>query len=328
MPQAMKISVALCTFNGERFIAEQLRSVLGQSRLPDELVVCDDGSSDRTVQLVEEFAASSPLPIRVFRNADRLGAGQNFGRAISFCTGDLIACCDQDDRWMPEKLARIENAFAANPSLAYAFSDAGMCDENGADLGYRLWASIFFTGRLRRMFDGSVFDGADQFEVLLRQNVVTGATLCFAAKYRSLILPINRNWMHDGWTALLLSAVSRGLAIAEPLVTYRQHADQSIGAARRTMYQQYLNAKKMGLMVFAEQADAYEAALARLQEQTDYDVPTVVISGLQEKIKHCRLRSAIRLGKTSKLAAVPELLKLRYRRFSLGWKSFAQDLFL
>jgi glycosyltransferase involved in cell wall biosynthesis len=323
MPSTLKISVALCTFNGERFIQEQLQSILGQSRLPDELVVCDDGSTDHTVEILETFAGSSPFPVRVMCNPIKLGPAQNFGQAIALCTGDLMAFCDQDDRWMPEKLARFENAFTKDSKLAYAFSDARMCDENGTDLGYLLWTSVYFVGRLRRMFDAG-----KGFEVLLRQNVATGATLCFAAKYRSLILPIDRHWMHDGWTALLLSAVGRGVAIAEPLVTYRQHPDQSIGAARRSMYQQYLNAKNMGLMVFAEQADAYKAALARLQEQTDYDVPTSVIEGLQEKVKHCRLRSAIRLRKSSKLSAVSELFSLRYRRFSLGWKSFAQDLFL
>ena len=323
MANSLKISIALCTFNGERFIHEQLQSILGQTRLPDELVVCDDGSTDRTVEIIERFAASSPFAVRITCNSTKLGPAQNFGQAVALCNGDLIAFCDQDDRWIPEKLSRFENAFVADSSLAYAFSDARMCDEAGMDLGYRLWTSIYFVGRLRRMFDAG-----KAFEVLLRQNVATGATLCFAAKYRSLILPIDRNWMHDGWTALLLSAVGRGLAIAEPLVTYRQHPNQSIGAARRSMYQQYLNAKNMGLMVFAEQADAYEAALARLQEQTDYEVPMAVIEGLQEKIKHCRLRSAIRLRKASKISAVPELVSLRYRRFSLGWKSFAQDLFL
>jgi glycosyltransferase involved in cell wall biosynthesis len=323
MRNSLTISVALCIFNGERFLRRQLQSLSSQMRRPDELVVCDDGSTDSSLEIIETFAGAAPFPVRLTRNPVQLGPAQNFGHAIEHCTGDLIACCDQDDVWMPTKLATLEKVFANDPQLAFAFSDARMCGEDGADLGYRLWDSVLFVGRLRRLFDSG-----RAFDVLLRQNVVTGTTLCFASKFRSLILPIDRLWMHDGWIALLLAAVGKGLAIDPPLVEYRQHPTQSVGATRRSLYQQYLNAKKMDRIVFSEQADAYEAALARLQEQTDYDVPTTIIQALQEKIQHCRRRSAIRLGEASKLSSLEELVTFRYRRFSLGWKSFAQDLFL
>jgi glycosyltransferase involved in cell wall biosynthesis len=323
MTTSQKISIALCTFNGEQFLSNQLQTIRDQKRPADELIACDDGSTDRTVELLEAFAKTTPFPVRILRNPSRLGPAQNFARAMSECTGDLISLCDQDDLWEPSKLAVTGAAFAADPALAFAFSDAQMCGPDGEDLGYRLWTSVGFTGSLRKQFVAGC-----GFDVLLRQNVVTGATLTFASKYRPLILPIGNGWMHDGWTSLLLSAVGRGMAIDQPLIRYRQHANQSIGAARRSLYQQYLNAKKMDRTVFATQADDYESALARLQEQTEFDLPPGVVAKLQEKIRHCRHRSAIRLGQASKLSAVPELLASRYRRFSLGWKSFSQDLFL
>jgi glycosyltransferase involved in cell wall biosynthesis len=324
MTTSMRISIALCTFNGERFLSEQLQSIASQSRLPDELIAFDDGSTDRTMQMLEAFAKSAPFPVQVRQNAARLGPAQNFAAAITAASGDIICFCDQDDIWHPQKLQTIEAAFKQTPRPAFVFSDAEMCDADGKSLGYRLWSSVGFTEQKRRRVDQG--HGLD---VLIRQNVVTGATLAFDATFRSLLLPIPSGWMHDGWIALLLSVVSRGAAILQPLIQYRQHASQSIGAQRRSLYQQYLNAKNMDRTVFAQQADQFEAALARLQEQTDFEISPRVIRLLQLKILHCRRRDAIRQRNIGRIIpSLVELFTMRYQRFSLGWKSFAQDLFL
>jgi glycosyltransferase involved in cell wall biosynthesis len=317
-----KISIALCTFNGERFLQAQLQSLVSQARRPDELVEFDDGSTDRSVEMLREFVA--PFEVRVHVNEKQLGPAQNFAAAMAACTGSIICFCDQDDVWEPGKIEAMVRAFSATPRPAFVFSDAAMCDDNQADLGYRLWSSVGFSGRFRRQFDGG-----DPFGVLVRQNVVTGATLAMDARYRGLILPIPGGWMHDGWIAILLSAVAPVAAIDQPLIRYRQHAAQSIGAERRSLYQQYLNAKAMDKNVFADLADQFELVLERLQEQTDYEVRAKVIRRLQEKIAHLRRRSAMRRGEIGRVVpAVEELLSLRYRRYSLGWKSFGQDLFL
>jgi hypothetical protein len=135
--------------------------------------------------------------------------------------------------------------------------------------------------------------------------------------------------MHDGWIALLLSAVAHGVALEQPLVRYRQHPAQSVGAEWRSLYQQYLNARKMNRTVFNEQADQYEAALERLQEDSDFDIPPQAVQLLQEKVRHSRRRAAIRQRQIGRvIPSVTEFVTRRYSRFSLGWKSFAQDLFL
>ena len=324
MPPSHRISIALCTFNGEQFINEQLQSILKQTRQPDELVAFDDCSADRTIEMLELFGRSAPFPVRIRRNSTQLGPAQNFAAATAECTGDIICLCDQDDIWEPDKLRLLEAAFSQNPEPAFVFSDAEICDAQGRPQGYRLWKSVGFIGQLRRQFDSG-----HAMDVLLRQNIVTGATLSFATKYRSLILPIDARWMHDGWIALLLSAAASGMAIPQPLVRYRQHAGQSIGAEWRSLYQQYQNAKKMSRTIFAEQADQFEAVLARLQESSDAEVSREVIRALQEKIRHCRRRSAIRQRQTGRIIpAMTEFLTRRYSLFSMGWKSFAQDLFL
>ena len=96
------ISIAMATYNGERFLEEQLRTLSEQVRLPDEVVVCDDGSTDCTQEILAQFAKSAPFPVRLVINDRRLGWRENFLKAASICTSDYIAFCDQDDIWFPE----------------------------------------------------------------------------------------------------------------------------------------------------------------------------------------------------------------------------------
>src|SRR5215217_714545 len=112
-----KFSVAMCTYNGARFVAEQLASIAAQTRPPDELVVCDDRSTDATIAYVREFARTAPFPVRIFENEKNVGSTKNFERALELCEGDFIAFGDQDDVWLPEKLRKLEDALA-NESTA------------------------------------------------------------------------------------------------------------------------------------------------------------------------------------------------------------------
>ena len=104
-PPPETISVALCTYNGERFLEEQLASLEAQERRPDELVVCDDRSTDNTVSLLESFARTASFPVRIHINPINLGSTVNFDRAMRLCAGSLIAFCDQDDIWSPVHLS-------------------------------------------------------------------------------------------------------------------------------------------------------------------------------------------------------------------------------
>jgi glycosyltransferase involved in cell wall biosynthesis len=317
----LSLSVALCTFNGSAHLPEQLQSLTRQTRPMDELIVFDDASTDGTVEILNRFAAEAgAFPVKIRVNPETLGPTKNFEQAIAACSGDVISLCDQDDLWREDKLSLTEAAFSRQPELGFVFGDAEVCDDNGKTLGYRLWDSVRFFPQLRRQMDAG-----RGFEVLLRQNVVTGATLAFAARYRPMLLPIDSRWMHDGWIVLLLSAIAPVGQIPEPVIRYRQHSQQAIGALQRTLYQEYLAAKAMDRNIFTEQAQMFEAALARLSQT---NAPNHMLNLLEKKIQHCRKRSAIRRRESSRLAAFTEFLTLRYRHFSLGWKSFAQDLFL
>jgi glycosyltransferase involved in cell wall biosynthesis len=105
------ISVALAAYNGARYLQEQLDSLAAQRRLPDELVVVDDASSDGTVGILERFRATAPFEVKVHRNTANLGYSANFEVAISRCTGDIIFMSDQDDVWFPEKIEAVAGCF-------------------------------------------------------------------------------------------------------------------------------------------------------------------------------------------------------------------------
>ena len=230
------VSVAMCTFNGERFLGQQLDSIAGQQRPPDELVVCDDGSSDASMEILQNFAHGTPFPTHIVKDGKNVGSTKSFEKAISLCQGDFIALCDQDDVWEPNKLARLSEVLNKDNSLGGVFSDAELIDADGKALGRHLWSVHKFTFRQPGDFER---DAA--MRLLLKHDVVTGATLMIRASLRELLFPIPTSWVHDGWIAWMLVLYSRLVCLPEPLVRYRLHANQQLGvgsinAARKVRY--------------------------------------------------------------------------------------------
>lgn len=221
------ISVAMCTFNGERFLAQQLDSIVRQQRLPDELVVCDDGSSDASMEILQNFAHGAPFPTHIVRNEKNVGSTRNFEKAIGLCQSDFIALCDQDDIWEPNKLKRLSEALSADNALGGVFSDAELIDADGKSLGRRLWSVHKF--RFERSGD---FERDAAVRLLLKHDVVTGASLMIRASLREVLLPIPASWVHDGWIAWMLVLYSRLTYLHEPLFQYRLHANQQLGVGR------------------------------------------------------------------------------------------------
>ncbi|PSR34385.1 MAG: hypothetical protein C7B46_05570 [Sulfobacillus benefaciens] len=113
----MNMSIAMATYNGARYLSEQLKSLVSQDLLPCELVVCDDGSTDDTVALLHEFKRSAPFPVHIHQNPIRLGYVDNFLKAASLCQGDYISFCDQDDVWHETKLKRLVEQFRRNGAV-------------------------------------------------------------------------------------------------------------------------------------------------------------------------------------------------------------------
>ena len=319
------LSVAMCTYNGAQYLQEQLDSIADQTRLPNELVVCDDSSTDTTLQVLERFQEMAPFPVRIYRNETNLGSTKNFEKAISLCSGDIIALSDQDDVWMPYKLERLEKVLENCPHAGYVFSDALVVDEELRPLGYTMWDRVSFTTRQRRCFKQE-----HQLEVLLKHNVVTGATMAFRASLRDLILPIPDQWVHDAWIALLASAAgARGIFIEESLIKYRQHPSQVIGGMKISLRKKVLQALSTKGELYEYEKTKYTQFLNRL---VSVGIENKIVQKLVvAKIHHLEARQFLHetssLQKRVKLV-LQELIKGRYHKFSNGWQSIIKDLLL
>lgn len=328
------ISVAMCTYNGAAYLPAQLESLAAQMRLPDELVVCDDDSSDQTVDLLKMFASSAPFPVRLYTNDSNLGPTKNFEKAIRLCTGDVIALCDQDDVWLSQKLARTESELEHARDAGVVFSDAELIDETGRYLGKRLWQELSADD------DERVPAGRDKtwFE-LLPGATVTGATMAFRARYKNLVLPIppNPQLIHDGWIALVVSCVARVMPLPEPLVLYRRHLHQQVGPRKRNQAPGGLTALITGQARSAADranANTYAAALRtamivrdRLTATSSEFDSSKARAELSALIKHLEARANLNESVWLRLPSVlRELFSFRYSRFSNGTASALKDL--
>jgi glycosyltransferase involved in cell wall biosynthesis len=319
----MQISVALCTYNGERHLSAQLESIAAQTRPADELVVCDDRSTDATGQIVQDFAARAALPVNFSINRENLGSTRNFARAIELCQGDVIVLADQDDVWKPHKLEQLA-ALLTDECIGMAFSNADVVGPELQPLGYSLWDGLPDGDQVLRAVDEQRL-----FERLLRGNVVTGATMAFRARYKDLVLPIPPSWVHDEWIALLISAVAPYRATAERLISYRQHSTQQIGARRfslRDVAAQALRGtlKRLDLDALAHGLDS---SAGRLETAPAFAAARERIADLRAKAAHFRARSRSRGGLAGRVPGIArELCAGRYHRYSLGWLTVARDL--
>lgn len=325
----MKISVAMCTYNGALYLREQLDSIAAQTRLPDEVVICDDQSTDATPEVISNFAASAPFPVQLHVNSQNLGSTKNFERAIGLSTGDVIALADQDDVWLPEKLSRLEACFINGPGVGLVFTDAEVVDERLQPLGYRLWESVGFDEAQRRLArSGRVLD------VLLPGWSVTGATMAFRGHFKDLVIeiPTDLALIHDGWIALMIASVAGVTFLEEPLIKYRQHAHQQIGAKERKA-----DGGPAGLDAAREalrRANSYDEMIAigrqarqRLLERRDAYPSGDVVARLEQRLKHLRARTNLPPGKLSRARCVlVELLSRRYHLYSNGIYSAVKDL--
>ena len=314
------ISIAMCTYNGAAFVRQQLDSFARQTRLPTEVIICDDRSTDNTVDIVREFTASAPFPVQVVVNDENLGVAGNFGKAIGLCTGEIIALSDQDDIWRDDKLDVIAAAFANAPALSLVFTDADLVDQQLTPMGRRLSDTGHIDAELRRQLES---DAA--FELLLRRNVATGATIAFRRSLTGLILPIPDKLLtyHDAWIVCLAAAVGRLTFLPEPLIQYRQHPQQHtwdfvyVHGAKRVLDRMYYSAHLVQLLELRN----------RLSTAGKLAAAAPAIVHLDGYIEHLRRRSTLPVGRLSRLAPIlSELMSGRYGRYSSGLRSAARDL--
>jgi hypothetical protein len=255
--------------------------------------------------------------VRLVVNEANLGYRRNFSQAISLCTGDIIFLSDQDDVWLPEKVARIMDVFAKRPDVDLVFSDATLVHEDLSPVGYTMWQSIEFNEERKRMVREGQF-----LRLLLNWSVVTGATAAIRSRIRERILPVPGKWVHDAWIATVIAATGTADFVEEPLILYRQHESQLLGGRRLSIPERLAQAKRRDAAHFLDLANDYTALRDRIRDPE-------ALRLIEGKIGHSRLRAAVRQDRIRFVPRVVQaLLSGRYHRYSLGVRSAIEDLLL
>jgi len=323
-----KVSIALCTYNGERFLQEQLESIAAQIVPPFELVVCDDASSDSTQKILNSFAETADFPVRLHFNTENLGYVKNFEEAISFCEGDIIALCDQDDKWRADKIEVLQKYFC-DPRVGMAFSNAAIIDESGKLTGQKLWDATHFDRRSREQFSRG-----NAYQELYLKNIVSGCTMAFRSKWWPLISPLPEDipFIHDAWIAFMISLYSEVILINQPLIQHRVHSQQSTASGRNKT----VVSAKVASIRDGDRRQHYQMHLNQLSVirervfATQADIPLEKQEILLQWVKAHEQHLMVRLGNGNKWqtykGVFKELISGRYHHFSNGFKSVIADL--
>jgi len=213
------VSIALCTYNGAKYLAQQLNSLVNQTYTAIEIIVVDDGSIDETFDILTAYA-NKYQQFKIYKNEQNLGFTANFERAVKLCNGELIALCDQDDIWHAEKIALQVNAIDGNMLV---YHDSEFVNEDG-------------TGMNKKMSDIINFYRGDEPEAFLFFNCVSGHTVLMKRELLDYALPLKTGFFHDWWLAYVATNVGKIDFIPECLVQYRQHdkSDTNILKIART----------------------------------------------------------------------------------------------
>ena len=229
MSKMLTCSVAMTTYNGEKYIEQQLCSIMNQTHVIDEVVITDDGSSDDTVRIVRDFICKNHLSNwMLICNENNLGYTANFEKCISKCCGDIIFLCDQDDVWYPDKVSRILAVFESNEDCLSVATNFHLIDSKGDRItnsanNDNCWC---YSKKLKYISDNLY--QVDITEVL-NHNIAPG---CTQALRRSLVngfLYDGYNTIHDYRITLLASLIGHMYYLDLPLVMYRIHENNSVG---------------------------------------------------------------------------------------------------
>jgi glycosyltransferase involved in cell wall biosynthesis len=324
----LKTSIALATYNGAKYLGEQLQSFITQTHQPDELIICDDGSEDETVALAQRFSEEAPFAVKLFLNDKNLGYAQNFSKALDLCNGDIVFLSDQDDVWHPKKIETILSRFAAEPSLQLLIHDLEFCKEDLTPIGQT---------KIERM--EGIFN--------LDCDYVVGMASAIRGPFLKLCLPVPSkvDLTHDSWLHFCAMAVDKKAIIRDVLAMYRRHSSNATVAVN-------LNVDYVTTPIHFKGA---KASLARLNIKTEMESmwgvihlewlrknKTILVAGgyttlnqidhiidkVEIKIAAKNLRSSIL--KHSGPKRIFLIIKLYgsggYAHFS-GWKSAVKDLF-
>ena len=322
--QTYRTSIALATYQGGRHLGAQLESFLTQTRLPDEVVVSDDHSTDDTLAIVEKFAERAPFPVVLVRNIGTNGIVSNFENAVRHCKNDIILFSDQDDCWLPQHIERLAALLESNERVLAVSSNSIVADEDLRPKGYTLEQSERYRKKLRE----AVMRFPDnQLELVARQRILAGHGLAFRKSLVPLVVPFSATCLHDTWVYILAAVIGRVAYLSEPLTLYRTHTAQQLGGEKKPI--QAVAAKLRKRSALADEAPIWRDILERLrafpQLARNFNYSERV---LIEKLEFVERRSRNRRSNLPRRAITVslELLRGRYHRLGRGFTTYGRDL--
>lgn len=240
------VSIAMATYNGEKYLVEQLDSIINQTHKNIELIIIDDCSIDGTVEVIQSYQKRYPF-IRLHQNPVNLGIVKSFEKSINLCSGDYIALSDQDDIWCLNKIEVLLRHIGNNLLI---HSDAALIHSDGTNLA----SSHFMYSKKPK---NNTF-----YDYLLINNV-TGCTTLFSKELVQIAFPIPDDfYIHDHYLALIASFYNRIFLLDEQLVYYRQHSNNIIGASRLP-FEKFLENSKV-------KSDSYNSLLNKVIFQANW----------------------------------------------------------
>lgn len=223
------ISVALCTFNGGKYLEKQLQSIVDQSLKPDEIVIGDDGSTDDTLGIIDRFIHKYiDISWNIIQNDQRLGFCRNFLKTISFCNGDYVFLSDQDDIWHKDKILLMANSMNCNQHINVLFSSYECIDDedNIIKFNYHTTNSVIFNTK-SRLFKIVKYDFKDFFKSMN----IAGMSICLKKEFIDSFLSLNIDKIsyHDTFICFFASLLNSLYFFNKVLVKYRMHDNNQIG---------------------------------------------------------------------------------------------------
>jgi glycosyltransferase involved in cell wall biosynthesis len=325
LPLLQTLSIALCTYNGSKFLREQLQSLADQTLQPFEVVVTDDCSTDDTLSIVQEF--DKVLNIKVFVNESSLKVTKNFEKAVALCSGDIILMCDQDDIWHSDKLAKISHYFQNNLNQLAVFSDADLVDEQGNSLNKNFWSAVrFHEPQIQQFKNGNVV------ELLLAGNRTAGCMMAFRRELVEKIIPFPTHiplMIHDNWITIVGAMLDYLGLIEAKLISYRQHNLQQIGTRAKeggktiTLKDRFSRPRNEKLAPFLEKRDYFCILKDALLERIDSNNPN--FKHFDDIINYYETRGTLSPFHLERLFPVLNLLLKgdyhRYKDQEASWKA-------
>ena len=321
-----RISVVVAAYHGEQHIAEQLTSLLEQTRRPDEILVGDDSPDGLTEQAVATVATKIPDVVRYLRNEPRRGISGNFLHLAEEATGDLIFFSDQDDFWLPEKIARLVQVMTEHPEVEVAGCNSQVVDGNLKPTEKCLYGHLP-SGLLEQIAQSPRFP-----DLVWPRFAIYGHNICMRRSFLPVFqkMPLNTGVGHDIWLTQTAALLGKMLFVNEPLTLYRIHGDNSSALTLATLNESFLHRLKDTF----KSHDDLAATMANLNALHEFAQSAEGIApenrqALERSWRYFRARLALRrFPRPFRFLRLTPALVRDYWHLGTGWRSLLRDQML